>query len=529
MPSGNERISVSLRNGVTQDYVRKTLRESEIVHFCGHADYVDDHPDRSGWRVADGKWTAADVRQMSESKGLLPLLVFANACQSGRTEDWVTREHSHLLGLAKSFLLAGVQHYIGTFWDVLDAPSEEFASRFYEALLAGQSIGMALRQARKDSASAQGDGSLIWASYVFYGDPTAQVFGVPDVQALPAPAVTPLPENTEHRESTREDKPQPRTAETEPSGPQVQYRQPEPRRKKRSSLFGAVCLVVAAAAIALAAAFWMKATPPSLPTPPSPSDRMGMLEYLSERAQDPGYQEKLSAQDEWTSRPLTLAVLPFDRREGESFNAGTVDALRTVLEKKFGEAPGFQILERKKLDQILSEQNLGSSDLADPSILARLGRLRFSRLLLAGSVNQEEQSLHASFRVFDTETSEIMAADVIGGASTETEVAEVLARESLSSLLKDYPVRARIAAVNEAELYLNVGTDVGLEIGQEFRVLKNPEKAGPRGIDLMREAARGTVTEAAPGACIGQIRSGTATLTEEMGVEFFEKEVGFVD
>ena len=52
------------------------------------------------------------------------------------------------MDLANVFLLAGVRHYVGTFWEILDKPSSRFALEFYKNLLSGMSTGEAMRLAR---------------------------------------------------------------------------------------------------------------------------------------------------------------------------------------------------------------------------------------------------------------------------------------------------------------------------------------------------------------------------------------------
>ena len=79
-----------------------------------------------------------------------------------------------IYGMANAFLLSGVRHYIGTVWEVQDEPSAAFAVSFYKALLDGQSVGESLYRARRLTASRFGEQSLIWASYILYGDPTTR-------------------------------------------------------------------------------------------------------------------------------------------------------------------------------------------------------------------------------------------------------------------------------------------------------------------------------------------------------------------
>lgn len=154
----------------TVEAVRRQLKDYDILHFAGHAEHDAEHPERSGWLLADGKLTAADVMGLSGGRSM-PMLVFSNACRSSETEAWKAGGH-RVYGLANAFLLAGVRLYVGTQWEVVDGQSAELANAFYEALGRGAGAGMAMRVARKKIVREQGPEAMAWASYVLYGDPS---------------------------------------------------------------------------------------------------------------------------------------------------------------------------------------------------------------------------------------------------------------------------------------------------------------------------------------------------------------------
>jgi CHAT domain-containing protein len=159
-------------------FARKNLRDYDIVHYAGHADYDGQDPSESGWLLSDGALKAAEIAAMGGIEPM-PALVFSNACQSGQTDEWSARADygQRIAGLANAFLLAGVQHYIGTFSEALDEPSSRFAKRFYAAVAEGESVGTALRTARQAAINAGGDETVAWANYMLYGDPSRK-FGL---------------------------------------------------------------------------------------------------------------------------------------------------------------------------------------------------------------------------------------------------------------------------------------------------------------------------------------------------------------
>lgn len=174
MDQNKELTNASLRSGhILLDYVRDKLRNFDIVHFAGHAEYNQQNPENSGWRLTGGSLRALDVAKMTGTAAM-PALIFSNACQSARTEEWFLnlRFADEIFGLANAFLLAGVKHYIGTFWEISDEPSSRFALNFYKNLFSNMTIGEAVRKSRLDLIREYGEENIVWASYVLYGDPT---------------------------------------------------------------------------------------------------------------------------------------------------------------------------------------------------------------------------------------------------------------------------------------------------------------------------------------------------------------------
>lgn len=167
-------VNVTLRTSeVTPGFVQEKIRNFDLVHFAGHAEYNPQDPREDGWLLSEGKWTAREIMKMSGS-AVMPALIFSNACQSARTEKWALGERfqDEIFGLANAFLLAGAKHYMGTFWDVLDEPSSRFALEFYAHLMEGVPVGEALRLARLKLIDIYGEETIVWGSYVLYGDPT---------------------------------------------------------------------------------------------------------------------------------------------------------------------------------------------------------------------------------------------------------------------------------------------------------------------------------------------------------------------
>lgn len=178
MDTNQDLVNATLRSGnISSDYVRKKMRNFDIIHFAGHAVYDAEAPENGGWQLSGDVFRAVEVMKMAgSSSNSMPALIFSNACESARTEQWSVSGtfQNEIFGLANAFLLAGVKHFVGTFWEILDEPSSHFALTFYKSLLAGKTTGESLRTARQATVEAFGEETVVWASYVLYGDPTSR-------------------------------------------------------------------------------------------------------------------------------------------------------------------------------------------------------------------------------------------------------------------------------------------------------------------------------------------------------------------
>jgi hypothetical protein len=149
----------------------------DLLHYAGHADFVELKPEASGLILKDGRLTAADLIEV----GKVPQMIFLNACESGRirggpnggaAEGAGAPRFAGQVSLAESFLLNGIANFIGTYWPVNDAAALKFAGTFYGGLLSGKSLSSAMREARQATKTvSQRD----WANYIHFGDPLYKV------------------------------------------------------------------------------------------------------------------------------------------------------------------------------------------------------------------------------------------------------------------------------------------------------------------------------------------------------------------
>jgi class 3 adenylate cyclase/CHAT domain-containing protein/tetratricopeptide (TPR) repeat protein len=223
MDLNKDLVNGTLRSGnITPDFIRKKIRNFDLVHFAGHSDYDPQRPHESGWRLTGGSLKAGDITKMAGT-GAMPALIFSNACQSARTEEWGLREsfQEEIFGLANVFLLAGVKHFVGTFWEIMDEPSSRFATEFYQCFMSGMTMGEAVREARHALIREYAEENIVWASYLLYGDPTTnymdQIMGT-DLREEPEPSPV-VPQKGPGRSELR-------------SGETIDFSKMEPRKRK---------------------------------------------------------------------------------------------------------------------------------------------------------------------------------------------------------------------------------------------------------------------------------------------------------
>lgn len=189
-------VSVTLLAGrsVRRIPLLAALQEHDVVHFAGHSHFDAQAPAQSGWRLADGVLTAAELAKLRPP----PFLVFSNSCEAGASVAWKRDAgfDGHAWGIGSAFLLAGVPNYVGTFWVVHDDESLTFATAYYRRLAIGGALGEALADARRAVVAAHGTSSLTWASYLQYGDPSARPVVVADDGPRTRRATTTAPGTT---------------------------------------------------------------------------------------------------------------------------------------------------------------------------------------------------------------------------------------------------------------------------------------------------------------------------------------------
>ncbi|MDD5669127.1 MAG: tetratricopeptide repeat protein [Candidatus Omnitrophica bacterium] len=164
-------------------FIKKNIRDYDMVHFAGHCEYDAEKPEYSGWVLSDGRFSSRDIAELGDN---FPSLIFAHSCHSAGALDGVSAAdiHKNTHGLASSFLCAGVRHYIGSVRKIEDTVGSGFAREFYRQAMGGKTVGESVRLSRLHLTRQYGASSIFWAGYVLYGNPSAGL-GIPCTRKSP--------------------------------------------------------------------------------------------------------------------------------------------------------------------------------------------------------------------------------------------------------------------------------------------------------------------------------------------------------
>jgi hypothetical protein len=102
-----------------------------------------------------------------------------------------------------------------------------------------------------------------------------------------------------------------------------------------------------------------------------------------------------------------VAVAPLHAAGGERSLEALAGSITDVLSSLLAEDPDVTVVERKRLDDVLTEQKLQASVLVDTATAVRLGRLLGADLVVAGSLVPEANAFRLALRVVTVAGNEV--------------------------------------------------------------------------------------------------------------------------
>jgi len=125
-------------------------------------------------------------------------------------------------------------------------------------------------------------------------------------------------------------------------------------------------------------------------------------------------------------------------------------------------------------DRLLSELNLGSSDLADPETALRLGRVMAARIMGTGTLFTLPGDTLVNLRLVDTETSAIAKTLTrqLGPESGWNKELLRLNREILAAIVAGYPLQGYVVQISGDQALINLGAGQGMVQGTLLDVVE---------------------------------------------------------
>ena len=177
--------------------------------------------------------------------------------------------------------------------------------------------------------------------------------------------------------------------------------------------------------------------------------------------------------DSWTTAPIAISILGFQELAGALGGRVGMDVLLgQELGREF-KSKNVLVVDRALIDKVLAELKLAASSLADPDTQLRLGRLTAARLIAVGRLFTLAGKQYVSFKLIDTETSQIVVNRTEDGGGTLDPIvmSTRLAQIATSEINAKYPIKGRLVATGSNEIIVNLGKKNGVLPGDTFKVL----------------------------------------------------------
>ncbi|HIJ64759.1 MAG TPA: hypothetical protein HPP77_02320, partial [Candidatus Hydrogenedentes bacterium] len=176
-------------------------------------------------------------------------------------------------------------------------------------------------------------------------------------------------------------------------------------------------------------------------------------------------------QDAWTSRPLRFFVLPPEAGNSRlAFESGLADVLPLWLERALVENTHLRAVDRRDLDQALTEQEL-SAYLASEEGKLYLRKILTARLFIAADFYSVFGEDSVIVKITDTESSiKYTLEDMPLTRPFDREAFVTKLRRGIwQKIAEEYPVRGKVSSAN-GRATIDIGEAVGVTEGMRFVV-----------------------------------------------------------
>lgn len=159
----------------TKENVIKNLCDYDLLYFATHGISNAENPMENSFLVlADSEnsspfLTLSEIMNIRFNRSLKADLVVLSACQTGLGKS----HEGGIIGLARSFQIAGANHVVMSLWSIDDSETATLMELFFKELMIAKEMmpHEALRQAILKYKSTVNDNPKYWAAFSIFGVP----------------------------------------------------------------------------------------------------------------------------------------------------------------------------------------------------------------------------------------------------------------------------------------------------------------------------------------------------------------------
>jgi len=130
----------------------------------------------------------------------------------------------------------------------------------------------------------------------------------------------------------------------------------------------------------------------------------------------------------------------------------------------------LEVIERRLLEKVLSEQQLGATGLVDGQYASRLGKMLGARAIVSGALMKFQNVIEANVRIIDVESGAVIAAEIVRSSSVTK--LEDLVNQMAEKIIRDFPIEGYIVKRTDTGVLIDVGRLSGTKKGMRFSVYK---------------------------------------------------------
>ena len=222
-----------------------------------------------------------------------------------------------------------------------------------------------------------------------------------------------------------------------------------------------------------------------------------------------------------------VAVFIFDDKTDKSWrwwnNKGVGEGVAEMLTTELVKTGNYRVIERRQLDQILKEQDLGASGIVTPQSAAKIGKVLGVELAVMGAVTEfgykksdtggrikgiglglqsQSATVGLDCRMVNTTTAEIIAADNVrkeksskgirvstrklsfkNRKSFDESLVGKAAREAVKHVIRlidknapNIPWQAKVVTAKGGKVFINAGSVSGIQTGDVFVIYQKGEE-----------------------------------------------------